>query len=152
VAGGSDSYGKLAKYYDGAYAAMKDLVDVPFYADLAKRTGGPVLEVGCGTGRVLLPIARQGQKIDGVDSSPAMLRVLTEHLQSEPPEVRQRVELHLADMRDFRLGRKYPLVTIPFRPLQHMRTVPDQLSALTSAAFHLQEGGILAFDVFYPKF
>jgi hypothetical protein len=55
-------------------------------------------------------------------------------------------------MRDFRLRKKYPLVIIPFRPLQHMHTVQDQLKAFTTAAFHLQKDGILAFDVFYPKF
>lgn len=81
-----------------------------------------------------------------------MLRVLRKHLKSEPPNVRQRIALHTADMRDFRLRKKYPLVIIPFRPLQHMRTVTDQVSALTTASFHLQEKGTLAFDVFYPKF
>jgi hypothetical protein len=55
-------------------------------------------------------------------------------------------------MRDFRLRKKYPLVIIPFRPLQHMHTIPDQLKALTTAAFHLRKNGILAFDVFYPNF
>ena len=54
------SYNTSAKYYDGAYAVKADLVDLPFYVDLAKKFGGPVLEIGCGTGRVLLPIARQG--------------------------------------------------------------------------------------------
>jgi hypothetical protein len=55
-------------------------------------------------------------------------------------------------MRDFRLGAQFPLVIIPFRAMQHMHTVEDQVSALTAAAAHLSEGGILAFDVFYPKF
>jgi 2-polyprenyl-3-methyl-5-hydroxy-6-metoxy-1,4-benzoquinol methylase len=54
------SYSTSAKYYDGAYAVKADLVDLPFYVDLANKFGGPVLEIGCGTGRVLLPIARQG--------------------------------------------------------------------------------------------
>ena len=61
-------------------------------------------------------------------------------------------DVHEGDMRRFRLGKKYPLAIIPFRPMQHMYTVKDQVDALTTAAAHLQDGGRLAFDVFYPKF
>jgi SAM-dependent methyltransferase len=149
---GIDPYAVLAKYYDGAYSAMKDLMDVPFYVDLAKRMGGPVLEIGCGTGRVLLPIARAGITIHGVDSSLSMLGVLHQKIEREPREVQQRIQIHHGDMRNFRLENKYPLITIPFRPMQHMHGVEDQVRALTTAAFHLHEKGILAFDVFYPKF
>lgn len=147
-----DSYQVSAKYYDGAYTAMRDLVDAPFYLELAKEYGGPVLEIGCGTGRVLLPIAREGIEIHGVDNSGPMLGILRETLAQEAPAVRAKVMLHAGDMRDFRLDRRFPLVTIPFRPLQHMHTVNDQVRALTSAAAHLVEGGTLAFDVFYPKY
>ena len=147
-----DTYEVLAKYYDQAYAAKKDLVDLPFYLELAQSCGGPVLEIACGTGRVLLPIARARIPIDGVDNSPAMLAILKEHIKNELPEVRERIHVHQGDMREFRLGSKYPLVIIPFRPMQHMRTVEDQVTALKTAAFHLETDGILAFDVFYPKF
>jgi SAM-dependent methyltransferase len=147
-----DSYSVTAKYYGGAYAAKQDLVDLPFYLELAQQSVGPVLEVACGTGRVLLPIARKGIDIHGVDNSLPMLKILKNRLAGEPHDVRQRVTLHEGDMRDFRLGAQYPLVIIPFRPLQHMHTIPDQLSALTTAAMHLSDTGILAFDVFYPKF
>jgi SAM-dependent methyltransferase len=149
---GNESYRTTAKYYDAAYAATQDLVDAPFYVGLASKHGGPVLEIGCGTGRVLLPIAREGVEIHGVDNSPAMLDVLKTRIENEPPEVRRRVVLHQRDMREFRLSGKYPLVIMPFRPLQHMHSVEDQVRALTTAAFHLQDVGIFAFDVFYPKF
>jgi len=147
-----DSYRISAKYYDGAYAAMKDLVDTGFYCELARQSGGPVLEIGCGTGRILLPTAREGIEIHGVDNSAPMLAILKESLARDQPGVRDRVSIHAGDMRDFRLGRRFPLVTIPFRPMQHMYTVADQVRALTTAATHVQNGGILAFDVFYPKF
>ena len=147
-----DSYAVSAKYYDGAYAAKPDLVDLPFYLDLAKQVGGPVLEVACGTGRVLLPIARVGVEIHGVDNSSPMLQVLRAHLEEEPDEVRRLVTISEGDMRTFRLEREFALVTIPFRPMQHMYTVPDQVAALKTAAAHLAPDGILAFDVFYPKF
>src|ERR1700758_1565379 len=142
-----DSYEILASHYDTGYCSKQDLVDVPFYVDLARKSGGPVLEIACGTGRVLLPIAREGIEIHGVDNSAAMLRILRAHLKEEPAEVAQRVELHEGDMRSFRLKRKYPLAIIPFRPMQHMYTVADQVNALSTAAFHLAETGILAFDV-----
>jgi ubiquinone/menaquinone biosynthesis C-methylase UbiE len=129
-----DSYHVSAKYYDGAYAAMRDLVDAPFYLELAKEIGGPVLEIGCGTGRVLLPIARHGIEIHGVDNSAPMLGILRESLAQEKPDVRNKVTLHAGDMRDLFLSRRFPLVTIPFRPMQHMHSVADQLRALTSAA------------------
>jgi SAM-dependent methyltransferase len=147
-----DTYHVIAKYYDGAYAAKQDLVDLPFYLDLAEQSRGPVLEIACGTGRVLLPVARQGIEICGVDNSRPMLDVLTRNLASESQQVRDRVTVQHGDMRTFRLNRKFPLVMIPFRPLQHMFTVEDQVAALKTAAAHLADSGILAFDVFYPKF
>jgi len=147
-----DSYSVTAKHYEGAYAAKQDLVDLPFYLELARQSIGPILEIACGTGRVLLPIARKEIDIHGVDNSQPMLKILRDRLAAEPHEVRQRVTLHEGDMRDFRLNAQYPLVIIPFRPMQHMLTVQDQLSALATAASHLSDTGILAFDVFYPKF
>lgn len=146
-----DSYLVAAKYYDDAYAAMH-LVDAAFYVDLAKESGGPVLEIGCGTGRVLLATARAGIEIHGVDNSAPMLAVLREKISRESPEVQKNITLHSGDMREFRLNRKFALVTIPFRPMQHMFTVADQIAALKSAAAHVAGGGMLAFDVFCPKF
>jgi SAM-dependent methyltransferase len=150
-----DSYDVSAKHYDAAYAQLAEkqvLVDVSFYVDLARESGGPVLEVGCGTGRVLLAIARQGIEIEGVDSSGAMLGVLKQHLAAEPAGIRDRVKLREGDMRSYRLPARFPLVIIPFRPMQHMYTPEDQLAALKTAALHLSDRGRLAFDVFYPKF
>jgi SAM-dependent methyltransferase len=86
-----------------------------------------------------------------VDNSEPMLKILKQNLAHEKPDVRNKVTLHAGDMREFRLNQKFSLVTIPFRPMQHMFTVGDQVNALKSAAMHVAEGGILAFDVFYPK-
>ena len=155
MAGAFDTYDISAKHYDAAYAKLAEkqvLVDLPFYVDLARNSGGPVLEIGCGTGRVLLKIAREGVEIEGLDNSRPMLAVLRKHLDAESPEVCSKVKLHQGDMRDFHLARKFPLVIIPFRPLQHMYTQEDQLAALKTAAAQLADGGRLAFDVFYPKF
>lgn len=147
-----DFYRISAKYYDGAYASMQNLDDVSFYVELAKELGGPVLEIGCGTGRVLIPTASAGIEIHGVDNSAPMKEALTAKVNYLEPSVRGRITLHSGDMRDFRLDRKFRLVTIPFRPMQHMYTVDDQIRALTSVRAHVADGGVLAFDVFYPKF
>lgn len=146
-----DSYLVAAKYYDGAYGSM-DLTDASFYVDLAKEVGGPVLEIGCGTGRVLLPTARAGIQIHGLDNSRPMLDVLQGKVGRESADVQKRITLHSGDMRDFRLNCTFSLVTSPFRPMQHMFTVADQVAALKSAAAHVAKEGILAFDVFFPKF
>ena len=148
----STPYELSAKYYDDAYAVKPDLVDLPFYVDLAKQIGGPILEMGCGTGRVLLPIARMGIEIHGLDNAPTMLGILRERIQNEPEQVRSKIALHKGDMRQFRGQKKYALVTIPFRPMQHMYTLEDQVAALKTGAFHLDNDGILALDVFFPKF
>jgi SAM-dependent methyltransferase len=147
-----DSRAVSAKYYDEAYATKEDLQDLAFYVDIAKASGGPVLELACGTGRVLLPIAREGISIHGVDNSLPMLDVLQGKLRQELKDVRELVSASQGDIRSFRSNREYPLVIIPFRPLQHMFTVEDQVAALQTAAFHLEGGGHLVFDVFYPKF
>jgi len=147
----TDSYLIAAKHYDAAYEAMH-LVDAAFYVDLARETGGPVLEIGCGTGRILLTTAREGIEVHGLDNSAPMFAVLREKIAWEEPSVQKRITLHAGDMRDFHLNLRFALVTIPFRPLQHMFTVLDQLAALKSAAAHVAEGGMLAFDVFSPRF
>jgi len=141
-----------AKYYDEAYGTKEDLEDLKFYVDVAKANGGPVLELACGTGRILLPIAREGISIHGIDNSLSMLDVLRDKLRQELKDVRELVSVSHGDIRNFRSNREYPLVIIPFRPLQHMYTVEDQVAALQTAAFHLERGGALVFDVFYPKF
>ena len=147
-----DSYRLAAKHYDAAYNVKEDLVDRDFYLDLASEYGGPILELGCGTGRITLPFARQGLDVTGVDSSGSMLAVLRAKLAKEPADAQRRVRVVEGDFRTLQLGDEFPLVVIPFRPMQHMYTAEDQLAALRNAGRHLTDGGILALDVFNPRF
>ena len=147
-----DSYSLAAKHYDAAYSVKEDLVDRDFYLELAREYGGPVLELGCGTGRITLPLARQGVDVTGIDASRAMLEVLRAKLADEPAAVRRRVRVVEGDFRTLCLCDQYPLIMIPFRPMQHMYTTEDQLAALRNAGRHLADGGTLAFDVFNPRF
>jgi len=148
--GGYSDYPFVAEFYDYVtpYSARQD---VAFFVQMAKESGGPVLELGCGTGRVLIPTARAGIEIVGLDLSSAMLAVCREKLSREAAEVRARVSLVEGDMRHFDLGREFRLVTIPFRPFQHLTTVEDQLSCLASIRRHLVPGGKLILDLFNPK-
>ncbi len=141
------SYEYSARYYDGAYQVKADLgPDALFYKALAVECGGPVLELGCGTGRVLLPIAAQGIACTGVDASPAMLA----RLRQKPGA--SAVTLACARMESFDLpGQKFPLIFSAFRAFQHLDTVDHQLACLARARAHLAPGGALAFDVFSPK-
>ena len=147
-----DSYSSGAKHYDAAYSIKDDLVDRDFYLDLANEYGGPVLEFGCGTGRITLPLARQGVAVTGMDASHSMLEVLRAKLAKEPAGVRRRTRVIEGDFRTHYLDDQFSLVVIPFRPMQHMYTTEDQLAALKNARRHLADGGILAFDVFNPSF
>jgi len=132
-----------ARWYDcGAYATRADAV---FYRDLARETGGPVLELGCGTGRVLLPIAGDGIRCVGLDTSQAML----DKLRAKQPPANLR--LVVAPMQDFDLGpERFRLIFAAFRPLQHLYTVEQQLACLTCVRRHLAPDGRFAFDVFQP--
>jgi SAM-dependent methyltransferase len=141
----------LAELYDlvPAYAKRRDL---DFYVDLCRDANGTVLELGCGTGRVLIPIAAAGVEIVGLDLSPHMLAKCRQNLESQPEAVRSRTELVQADMTSFDLGEQFAAVIIPFRPFQHLVAVENQLACLRCVHRHLQPGGILAFDLFQVLF
>jgi SAM-dependent methyltransferase len=141
----------IAELYDSVVPYL-GRQDVTFFVEMAQRSGGPVLELGCGTGRVLFPIARSGMEIVGLDASPQMLSVCREKLLAESNEVQSKVVgLVQGDMRTFDLDRKFSLVTIPFRPFQHLLTVEDQMSCLESIRKHLVAGGKLILDIFNPS-
>jgi SAM-dependent methyltransferase len=145
-----DEYSAVADLYDEVtpYAARPD---VDFFVEAARESGGPVLELGSGTGRVLIPTARAGIAITGLDLSPHMLAVCRKKLESEAETVRSRVLLVEGDMRAFELPERFRLVTMPFRPFQHLTTVEDQLACLGCIRHHLADDGRLILDVFNPS-
>ena len=150
----TSSYDLIAGFgllYDSIpmYAARGDIA---FYAEEASKTTGRILELGCGTGRILLPTARAGRAIDGLDRSEEMLARCRVRLAGEPPAVQKRVTLHRADIRTFSLGERYDLITAPFRVLQGLAAIDDQLRLLENVRRHLAPGGRFIFDVFNPNF
>jgi SAM-dependent methyltransferase len=106
-ASGYDHAAFIPEFYDHIvpYATR---ADVRFYVEAARECGGPVLELGCGTGRILVPTARAGVEIAGLDASEGMLDACRRRLRAEPPEVQGRVSLHRGDLRDFDLARVPP--------------------------------------------
>jgi SAM-dependent methyltransferase len=149
-AGGYQEYAFIADLYDHV-VSYRERPDVSFYVDAAKRAAGPVLEIGCGTGRVLIPTARARVEITGLDLSTYMLEVCQTRLLQESEQVRSLVELVQADMRSFNLRQEFNLATIPFRPFQHLTTVEDQLDCLRTIHHHLVPDGMLIFDIFNPS-
>ncbi|HVT40958.1 MAG TPA: class I SAM-dependent methyltransferase [Gemmatimonadaceae bacterium] len=145
-----DEYALIADLYDHV-TPYRDRPDVAFYVEAATESGGPVLELGCGTGRVLIPTARAGVEIVGLDASPHMLAVCLKRLEAEPEAVQSRTDLVDANMREFSLRRTFRLATMPFRPFQHLITTADQLACLASIRRHLADDGLLIFDVFNPS-
>jgi SAM-dependent methyltransferase len=143
----SDAYERLmARNYDAVYVIARDPAgDVGFYRTLAHEVGGPVLELGCGTGRILLPIARDGIDCVGLDSSPAML----EELRAKAPPAN--LSLVEGRMEQFDLGgQRFALITCPFRAFSHLLEVEAQLAALACIRRHLAPHGVFALDVFDP--
>ena len=142
-------YGETAHLYDYLPRYTRR-TDREFYISEARKCGGRVLELGCGTGRVLLPIARAGVPITGLDLAEPMLAVLQEKLRHEPQEVQARVNLVLGTMLDFHMDNKFPLITTPFRSFQHLLTVDDQEECLRHVQCHLLPDGRFILDLFQP--
>lgn len=139
---------ELAALYDAIHAGRDD---VAFWREIAAAASdGPMLELGCGTGRVLLPLARAGVEITGLDLSAGMFERCRAKLQAEPPEVRARVRLLEADMASFDLGRRFAVITVPFAGFQHLRTVEQQLACLERCRSHLLPHGRLVLDLPNP--
>ncbi len=125
--------------------------DLPFYLKMAKIHGGPVLEIGAGTGRVTWALAAEGIKVVGLDLSANMLAVAHKKEHLHPREVSERVELFEADMTDFNLNRKFPLIIVPARAFQHLVTPEEQHACLECLHKHLLPGGQLVLHLFDPK-
>jgi SAM-dependent methyltransferase len=138
-----------AGIYD-AYTGASINGDTEFYVEEARRAGSPVLELGCGTGRILIPIAAAGVDVTGVDRAPSMLAVAKAKVAAQPVEVQSRIELVEGDMRELRLDRRFALIAIPFRAFLHLLTVEDQRQALARIREHLVDGGRLVLNVFDP--
>ena len=138
----------IADYYDESPVVKGRVQDVSFYRDAAREFGDPVLELGCGTGRITMALAEAGKRVTGLDLSERMLERAVKKRAGLLREARERVHLIQGDMTKFDLGEKFRLVIIPFRPLQHLLEVKQHVDCLECARKHLAPGGRLVLDVF----
>jgi len=138
----------LAHFYDWQYGEVAE--DIPFFVALAKHHGSPVLEVGCGTGRLTIALAREGISVAGVDLSNHMLGIARRKVDDEPAEVRERVELLQGDMRDFNLGREFPCVFVPQAAIFHLDGREAFRTAFLNFHRHTKPGGVIVLDVGSP--
>lgn len=139
------TYDPFARYYD---ADFRDYIeDVPFYRELARRANGPILELMCGTGRVLIPLAEAGYTITGVDISPAMLAIARQRLE----EVGQQATLIEGDVRRVQLpAQTFGLAFVAVNSFMHLESVRDQIETLETVRHALKRRGTLILDLFNP--
>jgi SAM-dependent methyltransferase len=141
------TYDPFARYYDADFRDY--LEDLPFYRELARRTGGPILELMCGTGRVLLPLAEAGHTITGVDISPAMLAVARERVAELG--LAERAALVEGDVRSAPLpAGQFALAFVAINSFMHLEAVRDQLACLSNVRRALAPRGLLVLDLFNP--
>jgi len=140
------AYDAIARLYDPWSVSVVE--DVEFYVDVARDSGGPVVELGVGTGRIAVPTAAAGIRVIGVDSSRRMLEVCAEA--AAQAGVATLLDLRVGDLRDPPVAERVPLVTCPFRAFLHLHDDDERLRAFGAARELLLPGGTLAFDVFAP--
>ncbi len=134
--------------YDLEYQHQAD--DIAFYVAVAARSGGPVLELGCGNGRLMLPIARSGVHIDGVDASASMLADLERKRALEPEHIRDRIHARLGDFRTAQVEPVHKVVIWPFNALHHCPTGADVVKVLDTAKRALVPDGTIYLDCYLP--
>ena len=137
-----------ALLYDYEYRRRRK--DVHFYRALAQRVGGPVLELGCGSGRLSIPLARAGLPVLGLDLSQAMLVRLREKLRRVPLAARERIQLARGNLHDLPIAGEFSLVVSAFNTLQHVYENRDLTSLFRRVRQVLRPGGLFAFDVLNP--
>jgi SAM-dependent methyltransferase len=140
-----DSERLRVAFMDTVYRTA-DRDDTDYYVDRATEADGPVLELGCGTGRIYLELLEAGVDADGLDRSPESLAFLRANAEERglDPSVRR------ADMAEFSADRAYALVVCPFNAIQELTTLERQRSLLESAYDALAPGGRFVFDTFVP--
>ena len=140
-------YDAIAELYDPWSRSVTE--DIGFYVGEARKTGGPAVELGVGTGRIAIPIAQEGIRVIGVDSSREMLAACGRRAENEG--VAELLDLRVGDLRNPPLSEQVPLVLCPFRSYLHLNDDGERVEALTAARNALLPDGQLVFDVFAPK-
>lgn len=135
-------YDQIAPFYDLGTAEFE--ADIAVYLEFGRRSRHPVLELGCGSGRVALPLARAGLRVVGLDRSPEMLARASAKFSSDPDLL---MSLVRADMRSFSLSEQFGLIVVPLDAFLHIETQADQLACLRCVRAHLASDGLVILDL-----
>lgn len=141
-------YDSLAEIYDVLWQGQQD--DIKFYYESVKNERQPTLELGCGTGRIAIPLACAGLKVVGLDISNEMLSSARKKL-ANMGKISGNIRLEQQDMRDFTLPEKFGSCIIPFRSFLHLITIKDQEECLKNIYNHLKAQGKLILNMFVPN-
>jgi ubiquinone/menaquinone biosynthesis C-methylase UbiE len=145
---GEAVFDRVARFYD---CEQKEFTkDIPFYMEYAKQCGGEVLELACGTGRVLIPLAKQGIIVTGLDASGEMLNIARKKIAVDQ-EIETNIALINADMRTFNIKKEFSMIFIAFRSFQCLLTKEDQVACLRAVCKHLAVSGLFILDLFAPR-
>ena len=146
-------YDPIAEFYDEDMGRNNPGKDISFYLDRATRVSGPILELGCGTGRITLPLVSHGCCVEALDASMPMLRELERKAERQlSVGERQRLTLHWMDMRDLKLEKRFALILCPFSAFTYLAEEEDQSRALRKILDHLEADGVFILDTFVPHY
>lgn len=148
-----NSYDAIAEWYDEDMGRNNPGHDIQFFRDYARQGTGKVLELGCGTGRITLPLLRDGLEVVAVDSSAKMLEVLEAKARKTlSPDERKRLVIKHANMRDFVSKERFSLILCPFCAFTYLVDRTDQTALLDRVKMHLSDAGVFILDSFIPKY
>lgn len=137
-------YATIARFYDAENTDKDD--DIELYLALADEYGGPIIDIGCGTGRVMVPLAQQGYDVHGIDVEQAMLD-RAEAVRQSSPDLRERMTLYHGNVISYELDRRFNLVLVPYNGLMHFHEQATQLTVLRRLRDWTAEDGLLVLDL-----
>ena len=139
----STFYTSIANYYD---AEIGPTDDVDFYLEVAEEHGSPILDVGCGTGRIMIPLAQAGYDVYGIDNNKDMLHLFELKLEQQP-ELRPNITIWQDDLLTIDISQKFNLILLTYNLLMHFHEQADQIKLLQQLRQWVTEDGILVFDL-----
>jgi SAM-dependent methyltransferase len=145
-----NKYIETANLYDyDVRSTAKD--DIPFYLEYAKKANGDILELGCGTGRLTIPLAKENLNIWGLDLSEPMLEIIKSKIENLPDKYKKNIHISHQNMASFKLENKFGMIFIPFRTFQSLTSSEEQRSCLKAVYEHLNDDGLFIVNVFKPN-